>query len=519
MFGPEIGRAFGELKALLDPDNRMNPGKVAAPYPVDENLRLGARWRPTAHHTWFGYPHDNGSFTTAVTRCVGIGRCRRSTPDGGVMCPSYQVTREEEHSIRGRARLLFEMLQGHPDGPIRDGFRSTAVRDALDLCLACKGCKSDCPVGVDMATYKAEFLAQHYARRLRPMAHYALGWLPTWARIARLAPRAVNALLHIPVLATTGKKIAGITPERDAPWFAPETFQDSWRHRQRPAPQPGDPDTVVLWPDTFTNHFHPQIARAAADVLEDAGFTVAVPPEPLCCGLTWISTGQLGIARRKLQGTIAALRPWIEAGHLVVGLEPSCTAVFRHDAEELLPEDQDVARLGGRFVTLAEALLRHAPRPWRPPKLDRRAIVQAHCHQHAVLGFDADLEVMATAGIDARRLDSGCCGLAGNFGVEAGHYDVSMACAEQAPLPAVRDADPDTLVIADGFSCRTQIEHGVAGRRALHLAEALRFAAARSSAVAEHRAGYRRAMGAGAVGVLATAGAAWAARRATKGAR
>ncbi|MDN5747493.1 MAG: FAD-binding protein [Pseudonocardia sp.] len=478
MFGPELVRGFGELKALFDPGNRMNPGKVVAPYGVDENLRLGAGWRPKAYDTHFGYPEDDGSFTTAVMRCVGVGQCRRSEPSGGVMCPSYQVTREEEHSTRGRARLLFEMLEGHEDGPIRDGFRSEAVRDALDLCLACKGCKSDCPVGVDMATYKAEFLAHHYAGRLRPMAHYALGWLPTWARLARLAPRAVNALLHAPGVAAVGKRIAGIAPQRDAPAFATETFQDWWLRQDRPTPRPGDPNTVVLWPDTFSNHFDPHIARAAVEVLEDAGFTVAVPTEPLCCGLTWISTGQLDIARRTLRTTIAALRPWIEAGTLVVGLEPSCTAVFRSDAHELMPQDEDVARLRARFVTLAEALLNHAPTPWQPAQQARTAIVQTHCHQHAVLSFDPDLEAMARAGIDAERLDSGCCGLAGNFGFEAGHYEVSMACGEQVLLPAVREADPDTLVLADGFSCRTQIEQGDTGRRAIHLAEALRPGAA-----------------------------------------
>jgi Fe-S oxidoreductase len=261
--------------------------------------------------------------------------------------------------------------------------------------------------------------------------------------------------------------------QRDAPAFATETFQDWWRRTGRADPRPGDPDTVVLWPDTFTNHFDPHIARAAVGVLEDAGFRVAVPEQPLCCGLTWISTGQLGIAKRKLQETVAALRPWIEAGHLVVGLEPSCSAVFRSDASEMLPEDEDVARLRARFVTLAEALVQHAPRPWQPERQERAAIVQAHFHQHAVLGFDADLAAMDRAGIDAHRLESGCCGLAGNFGFEAGHYDVSMACGEQALLPAVRDADADTLVLADGFSCRTQIEQGGTGRRAAHLAEVL----------------------------------------------
>ena len=324
-----------------------------------------------------------------------------------------------------------------------------------------------------MATYKAEFLSHHYAGRLRPRAHYALGWLPLWARLARFAPRLVNAALRTPGLAKLGKRAAGIAPERAAPALATETFQDWWRRQGRTPPDPHDDRTVLLWPDTFTNHFEPHIARSAVEVLEAAGFAVAVPEQPLCCGLTWISTGQLSTAKRKLQHTLTALRPWIEAGTLVVGREPSCTAVFRSDAVELFPDDEDVHRLRERFVTLAEALLHHPPREWWPPQRERTAIVQTHCHQHAIMKFDADAEVMRRAGIDAHRLDSGCCGLAGNFGFEQGHYEVSMACAEQALLPAVRAADPGTLVLADGFSCRTQIEQAGIGRRALHLAEAL----------------------------------------------
>jgi FAD/FMN-containing dehydrogenase/Fe-S oxidoreductase len=476
MFGPEIVGAFGELKALFDPTNRMNPGKIVAPHRrLDEDLRLGANWRPRPQDTQFGYPDDDHSFTRAVLRCVGVGQCRRPQPQGGVMCPSYQVTREEEHSTRGRARLLFEMLQGNPNPSVTDGWRSTAVRDALDLCLACKGCKSDCPVGVDMATYKAEFLYHHYKRRVRPMAHYTMGWLPLLAKAAAVAPRAVNALLHAPLLATLGKRAAGIAAERDAPRFATDTFQGWWRrHRASGQPRPGDPDAVVVWPDTFTNHFDPQIGKAAVEVLESAGFRVAVPTEALCCGLTWISTGQLTTAKRVLRRTLDVLRPWIEAGTLVVGLEPSCTAVFRFDAVELLAQDQDVRRLAKRVVTLSEALLHHAPRQWQPQQRQRAAIVQKHCHHHAIMGFHTDTVAMRRAGIEGSVLDSGCCGLAGNFGFERGHYDVSMAAAEQALLPAVRDAEQDTLILADGFSCRTQIEQAGTGRRALHLAEALR---------------------------------------------
>ncbi|MFF2121301.1 FAD-binding and (Fe-S)-binding domain-containing protein [Kitasatospora sp. NPDC058184] len=474
MFGPGLVEAMGEVKALFDPGDRMNPGKVVHPHRVDENLRLGADWRPRPLRTHFGYPDDDHDFTRAVLRCVGIGNCR--THQGGVMCPSYRATGEEEHSTRGRARLLFEMLGGHDDSPVTGAWRSTEVRDALDLCLACKGCKSDCPVGVDMATYKAEFLAHRYQGRVRPAAHYAMGWLPLWARLARTAPGLANAALHAPGLAWLGKRLAGIDPRRAAPLFAAESFQET-RHRQGWAePDPRDPRTVLLWPDTFTNHFHPHVADAAVRVLEDAGFHVAVPEGPVCCGLTWISTGQLATARRVLERTIRTLRPWLEAGTPIIGLEPSCTAVFRADAPDLLDGDQDIARLAAQTRTFAEHLVNHAPHGWQPPRIGRAATVQTHCHQHAVLGTDPDRELMRRAGLDANVLDEGCCGLAGNFGFERGHYDLSQAIAEQGVLPAVRDTAPGAFVLADGFSCRTQIEQSSTGRLAVHVAEALALA-------------------------------------------
>ncbi|WP_433894327.1 FAD-binding and (Fe-S)-binding domain-containing protein [Streptomyces sp. CA-111067] len=474
MFGERLVGAFGELKALFDPGDRMNPGKVVAPQPVDGQLRLGPLWRPRDDSdARFGYPDDDGSFNQAVLRCVGIGNCR--SHEGGVMCPSYRATGEEEHSTRGRARLLFEMIGGHRDSPVTDGWRSTEVKDALDLCLACKGCKSDCPVGVDMATYKAEFLSHHYQGRLRPAAHYALGWLPLWARASRIAPGLVNTALRAPGVSKLGKKLAGVA-DRDAPLFARESFVQWWRARGTPEPAPGDPRAVVLWPDTFSTYFHPSVARSAVRVLEDAGFRVAVPTEAVCCGLTWISTGQLDVAQRVLRRTLAVLRPWIAAGTPVVGLEPSCTAVFRADAPELMPDDEDVKRLAGQFLTFSELLLQRAPEDWRPPVLTRAATVQTHCHQHAVTKFDADRELMRRAGIDADVLDEGCCGLAGNFGFEAGHHELSMQIGELGVLPAVRRTAPDALVLADGFSCRTQIEQGGTGRGALHLAEALALA-------------------------------------------
>ncbi|MEO3749508.1 FAD-binding and (Fe-S)-binding domain-containing protein [Streptomyces sp. B6B3] len=467
MFGAELVEIFGRLKAVFDPDNRMNPGKIVAPNPLDGDLRLGADYRPWEPETAFGYPHDEGRFSRAAARCVGVGKCR--SLEGGVMCPSYRVTREEEHSTRGRARLLFEMVRN--DSPVPADWRATEVRDALDLCLACKGCRTDCPVNVDMATYKAEFLHHHYRNRPRPAAHYSMGWLPAVARLAARAPRTVNALAGVDWLARAAKAAGGIAPERDLPLFAEQRFTAWWRARGGPRGD-GRRGSVVLWPDTFTNHFHPAIGRAAVEVLEAAGFRVRVPERAVCCGLTWISTGQLGVARRLLGRTVATLRGELREGTPIVGLEPSCTAVFRADAPELLPGDPDVARLRDQTRTLAELLAERAG-DWDPPAVHARALVQRHCHQYAVMGFDADHALLRRAGVAAEVLDAGCCGLAGNFGFERGHYDVSMACAEEGLLPAVRAADPDTMVLADGFSRRTQVEQSGAGRLPLHLAEVL----------------------------------------------
>jgi FAD/FMN-containing dehydrogenase/Fe-S oxidoreductase len=488
MFGDRLVRAFGELKALFDPRDRMNPGKVVAPrlpgpvrpggsvlFGLDENLRLGSGWAP--HHggrLYFSYPQDGGSFSAAANRCVGVGKCRQHAhPGGAVMCPSYQATKDEEHSTRGRSRVLFEMLDGHGDSAIRDGWRSEAVRDALDLCLACKGCKSDCPVNVDMATLKAEFLAQHYRGRLRPRAHYVLGNLPlAAAAVARTRSAGViNRLTGVPMLARAAARAAGLE-QREIPAFAPETLQQWWSRTG--GTRPGTRGRVLLWPDTFTNAFHPSVGRAAVRLLEDAGWQVVLPPQPVCCGLTWISTGQLGVARRVLRRTVRTLAPHLRAGGLVLGLEPSCTSVFRSDAGDLLPGDLDVKRLAGQSVTLAELLTEHSP-GWEPPRLDgRHALAQVHCHQHAVLGWDADRRLLEAAGAHVERLESGCCGLAGNFGFERGHMEVSVACAESVLLPALREAPADETVLADGFSCRTQIhELDSGGKEAVHLAEFL----------------------------------------------
>jgi len=466
MYGDRIVEAFQRMKALFDPANRMNPGKVVFPLGVTDDLRLGPDYAPDAGPTSFAYPDDHGRFENAALRCVGVGDCRSHS--GGLMCPSYRATGEEEHSTRGRARLLFEMVNGGKGGPISDGWRSTAVKDALDLCLSCKGCRSDCPVNVDMATYKAEFLHHHYAGRLRPLAHYSMGWLPLAAWGARLAPWLVNAVTHAPVLKGLVKRAGGIDPGRPTPYFAAERFQDRFRtYRPRGSGVLGE---VLLLPDSFTNNLQPGVAEAAVAVLEEAGYRVVVPDRTVCCGLTWVSTGQLDVAKRVLRRTARILRPYLDRGMPVVGLEPSCTAVLRSDGPELLPDDPDIARLKASTRTLAELL--DATDGWTPPRIDRAAVVQPHCHQHAVLTTDADARILAGAGVEATTV-GGCCGLAGNFGFEAGHLDTSIAVAAHELLPAVDGAALDAVVLADGFSCRTQVEQLSDGRAAMHLAELL----------------------------------------------
>ncbi|MVU77302.1 FAD-binding protein [Nocardia sp. ET3-3] len=465
MFGDRLINAFGEVKHLFDPRDRMNPGKIVSPRPLDADLREGTTYRPWEPATHFAFPEDGFRFSRAANRCVGVGKCRGE--HGGVMCPSYRATREEEHSTRGRARLLFEMLEGDV---ITEGWRSTEVRDALDLCLACKGCRNDCPVEVDMATYKAEFLSHHYHRRLRPMAHYSMGWIPLWARLATGAAPVVNALTHTRGLRGAIARLGGVDPRRPFPRFARHRFTQTFTPAVDLASAPQG--RVLLWPDTFTNNFEPRIAHDAAEVLAAAGFAVEIPERTVCCGLTWISTGQLATARRVLRRTLRILEPALREGVPVVVLEPSCAAVFRSDLPELLHGDEDAHRLAGQTRTLAEILAERAPR-WSPPVIGGSAVVQPHCHQHAILHLDRDEELLAATGSDIDVLDAGCCGLAGNFGFERGHYEISVACAEDALLPALRACSPETTILADGFSCRTQIRHLLPEARPRHAAELL----------------------------------------------
>src|SRR5438874_396425 len=475
MFGDELVEAFREFKEIWEPDWKMNPGKIVRPYRRDENLRYGEHYNPPQWPTFFKYPKDKASFPYAIERCVGVGQCRRH--EHGAMCPSYMVTREEKHSTRGRARLLWEMLNSN--ALRKNGWRDESVKDALDLCLACKGCKADCPMNVDMATYKAEFLSHYYKHRLRPIHAYAFGLIHVWAQLAAIAPGLVNFVNRAPITSGLVKKLIGIAPQRQMPEFAREKFttwfgrREKTSNAQRPAPN-AQQRCVILWPDTFNNFFHPETAKAAVEVLEDAGFHVVVPEVDLCCGRPLYDYGMLDTAKRWLSQILTALRSEIEAGTPMIGLEPSCTAVFRDELSEIFTQNDQAIRLSQQTFTFAEFFKKFAP-GYEPPKLTRRALLHGHCHHKAIMKLDCDTELLERLGLDFEVLDSGCCGMAGAFGFEKNHYDVSVACGERMLLPEVRRAAKDTLIIADGFSCREQIRQ-LTDRRALHTAQALQMA-------------------------------------------
>lgn len=464
MYGERLVDAFREFKKNWDPGWKMNPGKVIDGYRPDENLRMGPRYNPPSVKTRFGYPDDDGSFAKATARCVGVGMCRRV--DSGVMCPSYMATREEAYSTRGRARLLFEMLQGDI---VADGWRDQRIHDALDWCLACKGCKHDCPVNVDMATYKAEFMSHYYRYRLRSRHEYAMGLIYWWSRAASKLPLLTNFFTQHEPFAFIIKKIGGIASERRLPLFTKQTFRDWFQKRQ--SNQSNKP-RVILWPDTFSNHFLPEPAKAAVEVLEAAGYQVELPPRPLCCGRPLYDIGMLDLAKKLWRQTLTALQSEITAGTPIVGLEPSCVAAFRDELINLFPNDYNARRLSQQTMLLSSFLRKI---DYRPPKLRRRALVHAHCNHRAIMGMKAEEALLNRLGLDYELMDSGCCGMAGAFGFSEKKYDVSIKIGERVLLPAVRNAAQDTLVITNGFSCREQISQ-TTGRRALHLAEILALA-------------------------------------------
>jgi FAD/FMN-containing dehydrogenase/Fe-S oxidoreductase len=522
MFGPELMEAFRKFKSAWDPDWKMNPGKLIEPYKLDENLRLGANYSPWEPQTHFQFPQDHGSLPHAALRCVGVGKCRRE--EGGVMCPSWRATHDEEHSTRGRAHLLWEMTQGEV---IRDGWRSEEVKHSLDLCLACKGCKSDCPVSVDVATYKAEFLSHYYEGRLRPLSAYAFGNIDFWASLASKAPGLVNLTTQLPFLSHLAKKIGGIPAPRRIPPFAPETFkqwffrtcrggrlreftlsevegprerqrawmstqsqreskynqpphESPWKSgasapRQTPQEEGASSPDVLLWADTFNNYFLPQTARAAVEVLETAGYRVLVPQANLCCGRPLYDFGMLDRAQRLLLEILDQLEPEIEAGIPVVGLEPSCVAVFRDELTNLFPHDARAQALSKQTFLLSEFLEQKLTPGATLPQLPRKALLHGHCHHKSIMKMTAEESLLHRLGVDFTSPAPGCCGMAGSFGFHAEHYEISQSIGEMELLPAVRQAPDDWLIIADGFSCREQIAQGTT-RHALHVAEVLQMA-------------------------------------------
>jgi FAD/FMN-containing dehydrogenase/Fe-S oxidoreductase len=460
MFGPELMNAFRQFKAVWDPQNKLNPHKVVDAYLPAENLRLGADYKPLQPQTHFKFIEDGGSFANAAARCIGVGACRKL--DTGSMCPSYMVTLEEEHSTRGRAHMLFEVLQGE----VIDGsWKNEQVKQALDLCLACKACKSECPANVDLATYKAEFLSHYYEDKRRPLHAYAFGMIDRWAHLGSHAPRIANFMTTVPKQLI--QKALDLAPQRQMPRLATLSFQQ-WARKHRVLASGG---SVILWPDTFNNYYRPETSQAALEVLTHAGFNVMVPQKHLCCGRPLYDFGMLDMARQYLQRILQVLAPGIDAGLPIIVLEPSCASVFRDELRNLFPEDARAERLRRQTFLLSEFLQHHVP-GYQPPRLQQKLLLHGHCHHKAIMKMTDEEALLRRMGSDLKSLDAGCCGMAGPFGFAKEKYAVSQAIGERVLLPAVRAAEPDTLIVSDGFSCREQIVQAT-GRKAMHLAEVL----------------------------------------------
>ncbi|WP_084688741.1 FAD-binding and (Fe-S)-binding domain-containing protein [Paraburkholderia oxyphila] len=465
MYGPEIMQAMEEFKAIWDPANRLNPGKVVNAYRADENLRMGPSYKPVKLTTKLTFESPEGDgMQRAVERCIGMGKCR--SLDGGTMCPSFRATREERFSTRGRAHLFWEMLQGEV---IKDGWNSQEVKEALDACLACKGCKSDCPTHTDMASYKAEFLSHYYENHRRPRQAMFMGRIGQWAPWASRFPRLANFAMSAPPLARIGKWVAGVAAQRELPAFAPKTFRAS-HGKRRAAPgavRKAARQKVILWVDTFNDHFSPQVAAAAMEVLERIGYDVVLPRKRLCCGRPLYDYGLLDEARALLSGIVEALADEVRSGVPVVGLEPGCLSVFKDELLKQLPNN-DIARRLSQQSFLFSDFVAQAQFEW--PALDADVLVHGHCHQKSLFGMKGEAALLGKLGVRWTLLDTGCCGMAGSFGFNADHYDLSMKIGEDKLLPLVRQASRETLVVTNGFSCREQIAQG-AGRHTLHIAE------------------------------------------------
>ncbi len=465
-------QAFREFKAIWDPENKMNPGKLVDPvavYEPQDNLRLGANYQEHSYPTYFSFPDDHGSISDATLRCVGVGACRKT--DAGTMCPSYMATREELHSTRGRAHLLWEVLQGNV---LKDGWKSEEVREALDLCLSCKACKTECPVNVDVATYKAEFLAHYYEGRRHPVRDYVFGFMDRWANMASFIPGFTPGLANLttqtPILSGLIKELAGVAAQRRLPKFAPRSFQST--NQSIATNDSGLRPRVMLWPDTWNNYFHPPALSAAKRVLESAGFQVEVPPGHICCGRPLYDFGFLTQARQYLQNVMSKLGPQIDAGVPIVVLEPSCASVFRDELRNFFPSDERAGRLRDQVCLLSEFLVRHAPGYAPPQTLGRRLLVHGHCHHKSIMKVNDELALLRATGSEVEYLDSGCCGMAGPFGFEKEKFEISQFLGERSLLPAVRQSHLATVIVTDGFSCREQIAQN-SERRAVHFAEAI----------------------------------------------
>ncbi|HSV44272.1 MAG TPA: FAD-binding and (Fe-S)-binding domain-containing protein [Ramlibacter sp.] len=471
MFGEELMEALREFKRAWDPRNRLNPGKVVDASRVDENLRMGPQYKVVKLQTRMDFRTAEGDgFQRAVEHCVGMGRCRSAKAN--TMCPSYRATKEERFSTRGRSRLFWEMLQGDL---IKDGWNSEPLKEALDTCLACKGCKSDCPTHTDMASYKAEFLSHYYESHMRPRQALTMGRIGDWAPLAGKLPWLANLMTQTPGLSAIAKRVGGVAPGRDLPKFAAKTFRQL--ARKKPLASAGSQKArVILWVDTFCEHFHPEVAGAAVEVLGHAGFEAVLPATPLCCGRPLYDFGYLDLAREKLRKTLEVVSRQMDEGDggpvAVVGLEPGCMSVFKDELLKMFPDDARAKRLAASVWLLGDFL--HA-QGYRPPRMEVDVLVHAHCHQKSLFGTKGDVALLEAMGARAVHLDSGCCGMAGSFGFNPDHIDISRAVGELALLPAVRAAGPDTVILTNGFSCREQIRQG-AGREVRHIAEVLQMA-------------------------------------------
>lgn len=473
MYGEELMEAMREFKRIWDPESKLNPRKVIDAYRVDENLRMGPTYKVVTLATKLNFrsPEGNG-FQRAVERCVGMGKCR--SDQAGTMCPSYRATREERYSTRGRARLLWEMLQGEV---ITDGWNSEAVKEGLDTCLSCKGCRSDCPTHTDMASYKAEFLAQYHRTRRRPRQALTMGRIGDWAPLAARFPRVVNVLTHSPGLSRLSKLIGGVAPERELPKFALKSFRKLQRAKtpDQEVAQHGLPK-VVLWVDTFCEHFHPEVAVAAQNVLRHAGFKAVLPATPLCCGRPLYDFGYLDLAREKLARVLDVLSSQLSDDPstplAVVGLEPGCMSVFKDELLKLFPDDPRAKALSDKVFLIGDFLHSHG---YEPPQLEADVLVHTHCHQKSLFGSTGEVALLKKMGVRSTLLDSGCCGMAGSFGFNPKHADISKAVGELVLLPAIRKLPVTSVVLTNGFSCREQIRQGT-GREVMHLVELLQLA-------------------------------------------